>query len=286
MADEQETIAPDELETATVEEQEDNLTEETQEEGQEGEGLEPELEYIEIERGGKKYQLPKELESEILMQGDYTKKTQAVSERQRELDAREERIKQQAQVSEEELHERATLVNVKGQLEQYQNVDWDALENEDPMSAQKHWRTFQTLQQKYGQLNHNLSQRNEIRTREAQQDTAKRIEETYNFAKNNIPGWTPEVDSKIEKFVQSKGISKEALAPLLTPQAYEILHLAWVGSQTLQKQTTAPKPAAQPAAQPLIKVTARANPPVTGLDDRLSQDEWLKRRNAQLSKRG
>jgi hypothetical protein len=287
MADEQETIDSPELETAIAEDQDDNLTEEIQEEGQEGEdeGKEPEIEYAEIERNGKRYQVPKELEGEFMMQGDYTKKTQEVSEKRRELEAFEERVKQQAQVSEEELHERATLVNMSNELQKYQNVDWDALENEDPMSAQKHWRTFQTLQQHYAQLNHNVGQRQEFRTREAQQETAKRIEETRAFAQKEIPGWSPELDGKILEFVESKGISKAAIAPLLTPQAYEILHLAYVGSKTLQKQAAAPKSSAPPA-QPLTKITARANPPTSGLDDRLSQDEWLKRRNAQLAKRG
>jgi hypothetical protein len=57
-----------------------------------------------------------------------------------------------------------------------------------------------------------------------------------------------------------------------------------IGAEAIKRTTTPPKQQQQ-AAQPLTKVTARANP-VAGLDDRLSADEWLKRRNAQLAKKG
>ena len=291
MADEQETIDSPELEAPAIEVEQDpttndNLTEEdlSPEESQpEVEEQEAPVEYVELERNGKKYQVPKELEGEFLMQGDYTKKTQATSAREKELDAREQRITQQAQFTEEEMTERATLVNVKSQLEQYQTVDWDALETEDPMSAQRHWRTFQTLKEQYGQLNHNLSQRQEHRTREAQQETAKRIEETRAFAQTKIPGWSPEMDGKIQEFVESKGISKEALAPLLTPQAYEILHLAWVGSQALSKTATAPKPQTTAAApKPLATVAARGGAVSKDIAD-MSMDEYAAHRRKQMA---
>lgn len=292
MADEQESIAPDELDTPAIEEEQDpttndNLTEEdlapeeSQPEGEEQE--EAPVEYAEIERNGKRYQVPKELESEFMMQGDYTKKTQEVAEKRRELEAFEERVKQQAQVSEEELHERATLVNVTSQLQQYQTVDWDALQDEDPMAAQKHWRTFQTLEKQYAQLSGNLQQRQEVRTREAQQETAKRIEETRAFAQKSIPGWSPELDSKIQEFVESKGISKAVLAPLLTPQAYEILHLAYVGSKALNKTATAPKPQTTAAApKPLTTVAAKGGAVSKDIAE-MSMDEYAAHRRRQMA---
>ena len=291
MADEQETIDSPELEAPAIEVEQDpttndNLTEEDvqPEEGQpEVEAVEPAVEYAEIERGGKKYQVPKELEAEFLMQADYTRKTQATSAREKELDVREQHIAQQAQVTEEELTERATLVNVSNELQKYQNVDWDALENEDPMGAQKHWRTFQTLQQQYGQLNHNLGQRQEHRTREAQQDIAKRIEETRTFAQKEIPGWSPEVDNKILDFTQTMGISKEAIVQAMNPQVYKVLHLAWVGSQALNKPATAPKPVSTtPAPKPLSTVSAKGGTVSKDIAD-MNMDEYAAHRRKQMA---
>mgnify|MGYP001609832734 CR=1 FL=1 len=290
MLDEQEAIASPELETTIEEPQDpttnDNLTEEEIQPEEtleaEGAGAEPEVEYAEIERNGKKYQVPKELESEFLMQADYTKKTQATAAREKELAAREERVTQQAQFTEEELTERATLVNVSNELQKYQNVDWDALENEDPMSAQKHWRTFQTLQQQYGQLNHNLGQRQEHRTREAQQDIAKRIEETRSFAQKEIPGWSPEVDNKILDFTQTMGISKEAIVQAMNPQVYKVLHLAWVGSQALNKSATAPKPTTTVPPKPLTTVSAKGGTVSKDIAD-MNMDEYAAHRRKQMA---
>lgn len=290
MADEQEPIESPELETPTIEVEQDpttndNLTEDdlSPEESQpEVEAVDPAVEYAEIERNGKRYQVPKELESEFMMQGDYTKKTQEVAEKRRELEAFEERVKQQAQFTEEELTERATLVNVSNQLQQYQNVDWDVLENEDPMSAQRHWRTFQTLKDQYGQLNHNLSQRQEFRTREAQQEAAKRIEETRTFAQKEIPGWSPELDSKILEFTQEMGIQKEAIQQAMTPQVYKMMHLAYVGSQALKKTATVQKPQPITPLKPLTTVAAKSGTVSKELSE-MSMDEYAAHRRKQMA---
>lgn len=291
MADEQESIAPDELDTPAIEEEQDpttndNLTEEdlSPEESQpEGEEQEAPVEYAEIERNGKRYQVPKELESEFMMQGDYTKKTQEVAEKRRELEAFEERVKQQAQVSEEELHERATLVNVTSQLQQYQTVDWDALQDEDPMAAQKHWRTFQTLEKQYAQLSGNLQQRHETRTREAQQETAKRIEETRAFAQKSIPGWSEKLDADILNFALEQGVDKAALQQAINPQVYKIMHLAYVGSKALNKTATAPKPQTTAAApKPLATVAARGGAVSKDIAE-MSMDEYAAHRRRQMA---
>lgn len=295
MADEQETIAAPELETPAIEVEQDPTVNDNAVDVEAAtseaeavveaadEGIEPQVEYIELERNGKKYQVPKELEGEFLMHGDYTKKTQATSAREKELDVREERINQQAQFTEEELHERATLVNVTSQLQQYQNVDWDALENEDPMAAQRHWRQFQTLKDQYGQLNHNLSQRQEHRTREAQQETAKRIEETREFAQKEIPGWSPELDVKILEFTQTMGIDKEAIRQAMNPQVYKMMHLAYVGSQALTK-ASAPKPITALPLKPLTTVAAKGGNVSKDIAD-MSMDEYAAHRQQQMARK-
>ena len=290
MADEQETIESPELEAAIEVEQDpttnDNLTEEdvSPEESQpEVEAVEPAVEYAEIERGGKKYQVPKELESEFLMHGDYTKKTQEVAAQRKELEALQERVNQQAQFTEEELTERATLVNIKSQLEQYQNVDWDALENEDPMSAQRHWRTFQTLKEQQAQLAQNLGQRQEHRTREAQQDIAKRIEETKAFAQEKIKGWTPELDVKILDFTQKMGIDKTAIQQAMNPQVYNVLYHAMVGFQALNKTATAPKPqTTTPPLKPLTTVSASGGTVSKDIAE-MNMEEYAAHRRRQMA---
>lgn len=297
MADEQETIDSPELEAAIEVEQDpttnDNEVEEAETletaelvEGADEAG-EPEVEYAEIERNGKKYQVPKELESEFLMQGDYTRKTQEVAAQRKELEAFEARVNQQAQFTEEELTERATLVNVNSQLEQYKAVDWNAWEQEDPMAANSHWRQFQTLKEQRAELSANLSQRQEFRTHEAQQNIAKRIEETKKFAQAEIKGWTPEIDEQILGFTQQMGIDREAIVQAMNPQVYKILHMAWVGSQALNKPAnTAPKINPKVEVKPLSTVSAKSSPTgrvnVAEIDN---MDEYAAARRKQMARR-
>lgn len=297
MADEQETIDSPELEAAIEVEQDpttnDNEVEEAETlespETVEGEdaGGEPEVEYAEIERGGKKYQVPKELEAEFLMQGDYTRKTQEVAAQRKELEAFEAKVRQQAQFTEEELTERATLVNVNSQLEQYKSVDWNAWEQEDPMAANSHWRQFQTLKEQRAELTANLGQRQEFRTREAQQDIAKRIEETKKFAQAEIKGWTPEIDEKILGFTRDMGIDREAIVQAMNPQVYKILHMAWVGSQALNKPaSTAPKIVPKVEVKPLSTVSAKASPTGrTNVAEIDNMDEYAAARRKQMARR-
>lgn len=257
--------------------------------GEEGEGEgdeQPELELADVEYEGKAYKLPPELKDALLRQADYTRKTQANAEAARAVEARMAEAQANYQTSQEVIEARSVIHSIDSQLKQYENVNWQQFVNEDPMSAQASWIQYQQLQQQRGQVAQYLDKTQADLSAKAAQETDKRLRETRAFAEKELKGWTPDLDNKITEFAtKDLGYSLEGLREQYTPQVYRTLYLAHIGHLALQKQTAAPKAAAT-AAQPLNKVTARANPPPTGLDDRLSQDEWLKRRQAQLAKRG
>ncbi len=288
MAGENEPIAEAE---APIEQQEADQPQdlETQEpvEGEEGEQPNPDEDLEEFDWNGKKIMGPKGLKDGVLMQADYTRKTQEVAAKARELEDRAKHIDQQSKAGEEEMNARAALISIDTSLKSYENIDWDAWEAQDLFAAQKGWREYQTLKESKGQVAEYLGERQKARTEQTQQETAKRLQETRQFAETQIKGWTPELDSKITDFATKElGFDWNTLKSAYTPAVYRALYLAHIGHAALQKQSVAPKSPVNPATQPLTKITARANPPPTGLDDRLSMDEWTKRRNAQLAKRG
>ncbi len=249
-------------------------------EGEDGEAEQAEPEYDEIEWEGKKYNIPKELKSGFMMNADYTRKTQEVAEQRKSVEAQKEQAAALYQASEDYIEAKAAVKMIEGQLQQYQNLNWTQLEQEDPMAAMSHWRQFQMLKEQHQQGMSYLHKADEERTANAQQEIAKRLQETRDFAAKEIPGYSIELEDKVAGFaIKELGFSVEQLQAAITPQVFRTLHLAWLGSQALQKKAAAPKPAAPPT-QPLSKVTARANP-TQGLDDRLSTEEWMKRRNAQ-----
>ncbi|CCM77119.1 hypothetical protein [Rhizobium mesoamericanum] len=257
-------------------------------EGEEGEGegeqLEPELADVEYE--GKAYKLPPELKDALLRTADYTRKTQEVAEQRKSVEAKMAEAQANYQTSQEVIEARSVIHSIDSQLKQYENVNWQQFVNEDPMSAQASWIQYQQLQQQRGQVAQYLDKTQADLSEKAKLATENRLRETRAFAEKELTGWTPDLDNKITDFATKElGFERDSLRQQYTPQVYKTLYLAHIGHLALQKQTAAPKPSA-PAAQPLNKVTARANPPPSGLDDRLSADEWLKRRQAQLAKRG
>ena len=212
----------------------------------------------ELDFGFEKYTVPKKLKAAVEeWRAATTKKEQGVSERQRALDAREAEITQQAKVTEEELQDRATLVGIKSQLDQYRKTDWVALWSSDPVAAGQHQARFQQLQQQEAEASARLNEKQTERTQKAQQEFAKRIEETEAFARKEIPGWKPELDVKLIEFATSEGVPQDFLRANMSPTLYKLLHRAFIGTQTLQKNT-APKPAAP--LKPLETVNGKATP--------------------------
>lgn len=262
---------PSEPETPEAEPQQEE-TAEPEAEAVELETVEPEYATIEID--GKEYNVPPELKDGYLRTADYTRKTQEVAEQRRIVEAQKAEAEALFNISNEFIEGRAQLSNADAMLKQYSQVDWDAYFNEDPIGAPNDWRKFQSLQQERAQIAQSLSDAWNQRSEQQRIETDKRLQETTEFAAKNIPGWTPEVAHKLNDFATEQGFSQDYLRSNLNPQLYKMLHLAWVGSQTLTKTQSAPKPQAQ--TTPLKTVSAKASPNVTKDLSEMSMAEYVK----------
>lgn len=241
------------------EDADDGSTEGEATEGEEG--TEPAPELVEVEFNGKKHKIPAELRDGFLMQSDYTRKTQEVAEMRKSVEARQAEAEAQYNVSQEVLQARAALMLHDSQLEQFQNVNWQQLENEDPVGAMSAWRQFQQLKETRSNIAGFLDEQQTQRSAQAERETANRLRETRAFAEKEIPGWSPDVDAKITEFAEKQlGYSRETLLGAYSPAVYRTLHLAWLGHQSLTKQQAAPKPAPTTPAKPLTTVSSKANP--------------------------
>jgi hypothetical protein len=294
MADEELNHVPDEPETTAIETDElpdpadevtddgEELPEEEAETKGEGEEEAPTgeeddaSEFEDVEYEGKQYKLPKELREALLRQSDYTKKTQEVAERRRELETFEQSVRQQAVASEEELTARATFVNAQKELEKFKDVNWREWHQQDPMAAQDAKMYVDGLRDQMNMAVQTVNTKQHERSLQAQQDFAKRLEETKQFAAKEIKGWSPEVAQSIEGFMAKEGIDAQTVQANMSPKFLRLMYLASLGEKALTQATTPkPKQAAPKQIQPLQSVKSKSAPgPTKALAD-MDMEEYV-----------
>jgi hypothetical protein len=285
------SIPSDDIETKAAGSTDDPLADfdgfEDGDENAEGEeGLQAQAEEVEYE--GKKYKLPKELKDALLRHSDYTRKTQEVSASRKEVEAMKAQVQQIARATEEEITARGRLAQMHETLQQYEAVDWARLEQDDPLGAQSHFRQYQLMKEQAQKTAYEIQQRAQQRTAFDQQETARRIAASRDEASKKLKGWSPQAEEKAFTWaVNEKGVPPQVLAQIMSPEAYEMVYLAYYGHQALNRPA---KPKAAPVdgqpqptqAQPITRLSGKNAAPVRGLHDNLSIEEWTRRRNAQL----
>ena len=242
-----------------------------------------EEEFEEIERDGKKAKVPAWLKPELMMQADYTRKTQELAEVRKAIEAERAAFQQ---ASEQEISARGNLVAIDHQLAQYAKVDWNAFHDSDPFEAQKAFTQYQLLRDARTQTDQHLRHLQQERTVNEQREAAKRLEQGAAEIAKAIPEWSPTYAAKLVESAQKHiGFTKEELDGIDDPKHVITLAAAvkWYEHEAQTKKAKSIVKAQE--VQPAAKV-GRSSAPPTGLDDRLSADEWLRRRNAQLLKRG
>ena len=285
-ASELSTVAAIEQQTPEVEKDEPQTLDDTLDadaiegEEQDDEGAEPDVEFVEIERNGKRYSVPKELEGEFMMQADYTRKRQAAAEQEKALTAREQQIADRSQATDDELQARAALMGLDSQINQYGQLDWQKYLSEDPVGAQAEYVKYQEMKHARGQVAGMLETAQKQRSEQMEQAIATRLQETAEYAHKNIKGWSPSLDEKISDFaVKELGFEHQQLRRALNPQLYRMMHLAYLGQQTMTKLDA--KPAATSQAKPLTTIASKAAPAARKELGDMSMDEYAAHRNRQ-----
>jgi hypothetical protein len=281
MDGEQESIAAPEAETPI--EPTDQPTDDNIEAGAEPseptEQPNPDDDLEEFDWNGQKIKGPKGLKDGVLMQADYTRKTQEIAATRKELEDRAQRIDQQSKAGEEEMTARAVVISIDSALKSYENIDWDKWEAEDLFAAQSGFRKLQELKEQKALVTNYLGEKQKARTDLTQQESAKRLQETRQFAETKIKGWSPDVDAKITDFATKElGFDWNTLKAAYTPAVYKALHLAWLGHQAINTKPNAPTP--KPSVEPLKVVAAKANPPARKSLTEMSMEEYAAARKA------
>jgi len=245
---------------------------------------EPEDDSEEVEHEGQKYKVPKALKPLLLMQQDYTRKTQEVAEQRRALEQHQQTVQQQAQFMQENIREVARLQSLDERLAQYQQVDWNALEAQDPFKAQAAFREFTLLRDQRATLAQQLAAKEYQRSEETQRERAKRLQEANSVLARDIKGWGPDLAAKLTDFGKTLGFQEAELGNVDDPRVIKVLHAAFVGQQLLNKQLSAAKQVEKPEVKPAPQVGKGATQAVKN-QAQMSTEEWMRWRNQQERKK-
>mgnify|MGYP003328363206 CR=1 FL=1 len=190
-----------ELETEETESEEDDL--EYEDDGEEAEldeeAPEVDLDSIVITVGDEQLSV-EDLKSGYLRQADYTKKTQALAEQRREVD----------QTKEQYASALAYMTQATRQgLAQFDGVDWQTLQQQDPAQYQALSKQYQQAAQ---QVNAFETAQREFFAQAQQQVEAQQklqAQQSVETLKTLVPEWSNEMYGELRQFAGNYGMTSE-----------------------------------------------------------------------------
>lgn len=283
MAEDQATEPVDEPVTEPEVAPEETPEVEPEGEEQEVQPEEPEAppETVEVEINGQTYSVPAALKDGYMQHADYTQKTQDIAAKGKALEGDREALKQQAATHAEHVLDYGELAHTDKTLEQFRQVDWQKLQQEDPEQMQQLGIQFQVLRDTRDQIVGRIQKREHELRATAEREHADRAGQLKATLARDIPNYSPDMQTKMDNTAINLGFSKEDLGAITDPRYMRILHLAHLGEQVLKRQAAA-KPKA-PDVKPVPKVGIGSSPK-PGVHDGLSMDEWARRETQRMAK--
>lgn len=216
---------------------------------------------VELDYKGQKLKVPKEIQEGNLRQADYTKKTQAVAERSRLVEAREKALLQAAQTYEKLAPEIMQLNQVDAQIQQLRQYLTPELRVTNPQEFSAWGTQLSILVSDRGNLVQGIEARKAQFLQQAEQAKQIALRERLNEAapkvQSAIKGFTPEKARQIAEYATKNGFSSEemeyvsfsapAVIALWKAQEYDRIQAA----KSVKPQLGNLPPVAKPGARPL-----------------------------------
>ena len=246
----------------------------------------PEPDAFEIVHNGTQHKLTREEAIKYAQQGfDYTQKTMAVAEKDKQLSARLERMAQIEQVNQLVAADLATVKAYEAQLRQYENVNWVQVATDEPLEYPKYRAQYDQLVNGYqsavGQYNAKQKAVTEattqLRTQKAAEERTKLLE--------RIPEWKDQSKyqagaTELRSWLIGQGAAEQEVDQLTDSLAVTIAYKAMKYDRLEKAKTDKVKqlrtqpPVTRPGAAP-VKGQAQADAE-RGLSQRLKKSGDLK----------
>jgi hypothetical protein len=273
-APEEEEQAPLEAEAEATEEVEsEEATEEPDEEVEEEEQSQDEVPAIlKLKVNGEDVEKPLDEVVALAQQGlDYTQKTQQVAEQRKELEAyaeqytklQEQAFQEQMQLNNVLIEDVAKITSLDQQLNQYANVNWQQLSDNDFVEAQKLFFSYNQLQQERSQLVSQFEAKKQQVVQKQSQLMAEKIAKGKEVLAKEIPNWSPETNQALLSTGKDYGFSDAELNSIVDPRHVKVLHdaMQWRKLQqnsVVKKKVSNAKPVVKPGSKD-TKAEANSN---------------------------
>ena len=269
----EEEQTPLEAEAEDTEEVEsEEATEESDEEVEEEEQSQDEVPAIlKLKVNGEDVEKPLDEVVALAQQGlDYTQKTQQVAEQRKELEAYAQQIQMQEQAFQEQMQlnnvlieDVAKITSLDQQLNQYANVNWNQLSDNDFVEAQKLFFTYNQLQQERSQLVSQFEAKKQQVVQKQTQLMSEKIAKGKEILAKEIPNWSPETNQALLSTGKDYGFSDAELNSIVDPRHVKVLHdaMQWRKLQqnsTVKKKVSSAKPVVKPGSKD-TKAEANSN---------------------------
>jgi hypothetical protein len=271
---EEEEQTPLEAEAEATEEVEsEEATEEPDDEAEEEEQSEEDEvpAILKLKVNGEDVEKPLDEVVALAQQGlDYTQKTQQVAEQRKELEAYAQQIQLQEQAFQEQMQlnnvlieDVAKITSLDQQLNQYANVNWNQLSDNDFVEAQKLFFTYNQLQQERSQLVSQFEAKKQQVVQKQTQLMSEKIAKGKEVLAKEIPNWSPETNQALLSTGKDYGFSDAELNSIVDPRHVKVLHdaMQWRKLQqnsTVKKKVSSAKPVVKPGSKD-TKAEANSN---------------------------
>lgn len=210
--------------------------------------------FLEWESNGEKIRVSQdELKNGYLRQQDYTQKTQNLA---RESQALQARVQQEFQAVQSMATEFGQLASIDSQLQQYQQVNWQALKEQDPFAYGTALAEMNNLRAIREDVTRQIDGKRQYMTQLQAQTFQQATAEAEEHLKKAIPNFGTETLKTMKQYGEKLGFSAQELANVADKRMLQVLYEAsqWRALQdkkpALQNKVKAlPTKATKPAAQ-------------------------------------
>jgi hypothetical protein len=220
-----------EVEVADVDETEDVET------APEEDNADDEADFIELKHNGRPVKMKLDEVLEHAQKGfDYTQKTQELAEQRRQAEHYFQQAQQNIQLQQQTIEESAKLHSVDSQVKQYEQVNWDAWMDQDPVEASKGWQKYSMLKSQRDDLANTIQQKQTQVQQMSRQQLQQKIAEGAQQLASEIKGWGPELASALKTNGMEYGFSADELDTVIDPRMVKVLHDAYQWRQLQAKK--------------------------------------------------